>query len=132
MFCINCQKEVEPQIVTGADIYGPRIFCRDDPYATCPMCNNYGEYTPNGEVPVSVIPTFQLRRAYNYIDCRLSALWQRKIMTKAEAEALMSSRIYGGTRPYRTHEIRTYDEAVEAYQSAKQLYKEFILNVKNS
>ncbi|MBQ8465749.1 MAG: hypothetical protein IJ545_07060 [Alphaproteobacteria bacterium] len=132
MFCVNCQKEVEAQIVTGADIYGPRVFCRDEPFAMCPHCGNYGEYAINKEPPFSVIPTFELRKAYNHIDCHLSSLWERQIMTKAEAENLMSVRLYGGLHPYRTHEIRTRDEAVKAYHLAKQLYKEFITDVKNS
>lgn len=132
MFCVNCQKEVEARIVTGADIYGPHSACRDVPYAMCPDCGNYGEYTINKEPPFSVIPTFELRKAYNHIDCHFSALWEWQIMTKAEAEALMSKRLYNGERPYRTHEIRTRSEAVDAYKMAKLLYKEFITDVKHS
>lgn len=132
MFCVNCQKEVEARILTGADIYGPSTPCAGDKFAMCPDCDNYGEYTVNKEPPFSVIPTFELRKAYNHIDCHLSALWQWQIMTKAEAEALMSKRLYNGERPYRTHEIRTRDEAIAAYKMAKLLYKEFITDVKNS
>ena len=94
---------------------------------------NYGEFAIDREPPFSVIPTAELRKAYNYIDATFQCLWMQKKMTKAEAEAKMAELMYNGSRPYRTHEIRTRDEAIKAYRFAKQLYKEYISNAtKNS
>lgn len=133
MFCVNCQKEIDPDLVTGADIYGPLTFNKSEPFARCPHCGNYGEFAIDREPPFSVIPTAELRKAYNYIDATFQCLWMQKKMTKAEAEAKMAELMYNGERPYRTHEIRTRDEAIKAYRFAKYLYKEFISNAtKNS
>lgn len=129
MFCVNCQKQVEPEVVTGADIYGPRFAFASSLFARCPTCGNYGEYAIKGESPYAVIPDFRLRRGYNYIDGVLDLIWMQKRMTKAEVLYRMADLMYGGKRPYRTRDIEKYEDACRAYRLAKELKKEAFANV---
>lgn len=129
MFCVNCQTDVEPETVTGADIYGPRFAFKDALYARCPRCGNYGESAIKDEPPYKVIPDFRLRRGYNYIDGILDLLWHQKKMTKAEVLYRMAGLMYGHERAYRTRDIESYDEACRAYRLAKELKKEVFSHV---
>lgn len=129
MFCVNCQTDVEPETVTGADIYGPRFSFKDALYARCPRCGNYGESAIKDEPPYKVIPDFRLRRGYNYIDGILDLLWRQKKMTKAEVLYRMAGLMYGHERAYRTRDIESYDEACRAYRLAKELKKEVFSHV---
>ena len=125
MFCVNCQRDVVPEIVTGADIYGPRFAIKDALYCRCPICGNYGEH---GTPPYDVIPTFQLRRAYNYIDSILDLLWMQKKLSQSEVLYRMADLMYSRSKDYRTHDLATYDEACRAYRLAKKLKKEIFAN----
>jgi len=129
VFCVNCQKEVDPDLVTGADIYGPLTFNKSEPYARCPHCGNYGEYAADKNEPYLVIPDFRLRKAYNYIDSILDLIWMQKKMSKAEMLYRMADLMYNHKRSYRTHDIESYEEACRAYRLAKQLKKECFSNV---
>ena len=129
MFCVNCQTDVEPETVTGEDIYGQRFAFKDALYARCPRCGNYGESAIKDEPPYKVIPDFRLRRAYNYIDGVLDLLWRQKKMTKAEVLYRMAGLMYGHERAYRTRDIESYDEACRAYRLAKELKKEAFSHV---
>lgn len=124
MFCVNCQTNVEPEIVTGADIYGPRFAFASSLFARCPHCGNYGECAINGERSYDVIPDFRLRKAYNYIDGTLHLIWMQKKMTQAEVLYRMANLMYGNKRVYRTRDIESYEEACRAYRLAKELKKE--------
>lgn len=132
MLCVNCQKDVDAEIVTGADIYGPKFRFASASYARCPICGNYGEYATDKEPPFLVIPDFRLRKAHNYIDCVLNLIWMQKKMSKAEMLFRMADLMYNGKRPYRTRDIGNYDEACRAYRLATQLKKECFSNVKVS
>lgn len=130
MFCVNCQKQVEPEIVTGADIYGQHFAFASALFARCPVCGNYGECAAKGEPPYEVIPDFRMRKGYNCIDGVLKLMWMQKRMTKAEVLYRMADMMYGRKRDYRTHDIRSYDEACRAYRLAKELKKE-VFNAEN-
>lgn len=129
MFCVNCQISVEQEIVTGADIYGPRFAFASSLFARCPRCGNYGECATNGEPPYDIIPDFRLRKAYNYIDSTLHLIWMQKKMTKAEVLYRMADLMYGRRRAYRTQDIESYEEACRAYRLAKKLKQEVFANV---
>lgn len=129
MLCVNCQKQVEPEIVTGADIYGPRFAFASALFARCPTCGNYGEFAPKGEPPYSVIPDFRVRKGYNFIDGVLNLIWMQKKMSKAEVLYRMAGLMYGHKRAYRTRDIENYAEACRAYRLAKELKKEAFANV---
>lgn len=129
MFCVNCQQQIEPEIVTGADVYGPRFAFASALFARCPTCGNYGECAIKGEPQYAVIPDFRTRRGYNFIDGVLNLLWMQKKMTKAEVLYRMAGLMYDHKRPYRTHDIESYSEACRAYRLAKELKKEVFANV---
>lgn len=129
MFCVNCQKPIEPEIVTGADIYGPHFAFASSLFARCPDCGNYGECAAQDEPPYAVIPDFRLRKGYNYVDGILNLLWMQKKITRAEVLYRMAGLMYGHKRPYRTHDIESYEEACRAYRLAKELKKEVFADV---
>lgn len=129
MFCVNCQKPIEPEIVTGANIYGPRFAFASSLFARCPDCGNYGECAAQDEPPYAVIPDFRLRKGYNYVDGILNLLWMQKKITRAEVLYRMAGLMYGHKRPYRTHDIESYEEACRAYHLAKELKKEVFADV---
>ncbi len=129
MFCVNCQKDVDPEIVSGANIYGPHFAFASALYARCSNCGNYGEYATDKNEPYLVIPDFRLRKAYNYIDSILDLIWMQKKMSKAEMLYRMADLMYNHKRSYRTHDIESYEEACRAYRLAKQLKKECFSNV---
>lgn len=131
MFCVNCQKDVDPEIITGADIYGPKFRFASAPYARCPVCGNYGECAVK-EAPFLVIPDFRLRKAYNFIDSILNLIWMQQKMSKAEMLFRMADLLYNNKKPYRTRDIESYDEACRAYRLAKKLKKECFSNVEIS
>lgn len=125
MFCVNCQKQVVPEIVSGIDIYGPLFAFKGALYCQCPYCGNFGEH---GTPPYEIIPTFRLRRAYNYIDSILDLIWMQKRMPQAEILSRMADLMYGGKCAYRTHNIQNYEEACRAYRLVKELKKEVFTN----
>ena len=53
MFCVNCQKDVDPEIVSGANIYGPHFAFASALYARCSNCGNYGEYATDNKIDQS-------------------------------------------------------------------------------
>lgn len=130
VFCVNCQKNVDAQVVSGADIYGPQFKFALARYFRCPFCSNYGECAIIKDEPdFTVIPDFRLRKAYNYIDGILQLLWMQQIMSYVSVMAKMTELMYQNKKPYRTHDINSYDEACRAYKLAKKLKEESFKNV---
>lgn len=130
MFCLSCQKEIDAEIITGADIYGSRFAFAHFLYARCPKCGNYGECAIKEEQPYRVIPDFRMRKAYNHIDGFLDLIWMQNKLSKAEVLYRMAGLMYNQKRPYRTHDIENYDDACRAYRMAKKLKEECFSNVK--
>ncbi len=127
MFCIECQKEVEPEFVLGSDIYGPNFCFASSRFFRCPFCANYGESATITEDEFKVIPDARLRKGYNYIDGVLRLIWMQQKASKEEVISEMSRRLYGGSKPYRTRDVASYDEARRAYLIAKKIKEEFFL-----
>jgi hypothetical protein len=112
-------------VVQGVDIFGSLSRFSMDMFIKCPYCKNYGYFPGDKELPLTIIPDFKLRKAYNYIDYKLKCLWMQHRITEAEVMDKMSELMYEKKRAYRTYYIRTRDEAIRAYRFACQLYKEY-------
>ena len=112
MFCVNCQKEIDPDLVTGADIYGPLTFNKSEPFARCPHCGNYGEYATDKNEPYLIIPDFRLRKAYNYIDSILDLIWMQKKMWWMNGLPTAQTTLFPSFPQVSTHSMRSLHRMV--------------------
>ena len=61
--CINCNKEVEAKLVTGAIIYPHRPDLAKKYFYKCPICGEYVGCHPSSTKPLGCIPSKELRQA---------------------------------------------------------------------
>lgn len=61
MFCVNCQKPIEPETVTGADIYGSRFAFASSLFCVVPGAGIMANVPQkaNRHMPSSPIPGYE-------------------------------------------------------------------------
>lgn len=113
LFCVECDKKVEPKLVTGADVYPHRADLCDLPFWKCGICNNFvGTHhkTDNPTKPLGVIANPNLKKIRMEIHSKLDPLWRSGEYDRKELYKMLSDEL---GRKYHTADLRNLREATE-------------------
>lgn len=120
IFCCNCEKDVDTNIVYGDTVYPHRKDLKKLKFFQCSICLNYvGTHKHSGE-PLGVIPTAQLKKRRQYIHSIMDPVW-RKGMVPRNTIYKYLSKVIG--RSYHTADLRTIEETEIVIYAINKLKK---------
>lgn len=108
IYCVQCNKEVVPNKLLGANIYSHRGDLRDKLFYQCPRCGNYVGAHKDGR-PLGTIPTPPLRAARHRVHNVIDKYWLPTKDRKKRKELYTDlSRFMG--KEYHTGELNSIGE----------------------
>ena len=113
LFCVECDKKVEPKLVTGADVYPHRADLSELPFWKCETCGNFvGTHhkTDNPTKPLGVIASPNLKKIRMEIHSKLDPLWRNGRYDRKELYKMLSNEL---GRKYHTADLSNLREATE-------------------
>ena len=122
IWCCGCSAEIAARLTSGAEIYPHRKDLADLPFWKCDTCKNHvgcHHKTDNPTRPLGNIPTPELRKARGHIHKQLDPIWRMKIMPRGKVYAEIQRLL--GVKEYHTAELRTIEEARDAYRAVMDI-----------
>lgn len=122
VFCCGCQKDVEPRLTTGSEVYPTRPDLAGLPFWRCDTCGNWVgcHHKTNARTrPLGNIPTAPLRSMRISIHGILDPLWKQGRMARGVVYRIQAKEL--GVASYRTAEIRSIEEAHKVYDVVKRI-----------
>ena len=120
--CINCNKDVEAELVTGDVIYPHRPDLINRNFYKCPFCGEYVGCHPNTIKPLGCIPSKELRQARIKVHNKLDYLWKNKKYKRHKIYKALSD--YFGYE-YHNGQTKTVEECKKAEEYLiKNFYQE--------
>ena len=124
IFCVECNKDVEPKLVTGAMVYPTCAKVAQDKYWMCNSCKNFVGCHKNANKnklrPLGIIANKELRQARIQIHKIIDPIWQKERMKRGEVYALISSEL---GYQFHTAELRNLEEVNRVHEIAQGLQK---------
>lgn len=123
LFCCGCQQIVQPQLVTGKQVYPHRKDLFSLPFWQCVECNNFvgcHHKTVNRTQPLGSIPTSEIKELRQQIHNHMDPLWQDGHYHREQVYAMLSLLV---GKPYHTAEINTVSDANAVLTKLDQLYE---------
>lgn len=123
IFCVECQKDIEPKLVSGAMVYPRSPKLAHDKFWMCNSCKNFigchKNANKNKLKPLGVIANKELKQARIMIHNLIDPIWREEKMKRGEIYAVISKEL-GYT--YHTGELRGIDEARRVWKIAAELH----------
>jgi len=124
IFCCECKKNVEAELISGKDIYKNRPDLSTVPFWQCNFCGNYvgcHRRSKSKTKPLGCIPTKELRNARSHIHALMDPLWKNKHVTRSSIYAYLSEKM---GFDYHTADILSIEDARLVYRHLKNFIKE--------
>lgn len=121
IFCVKCNKKVEPRLTNGEEIYPHRKDLYNLPFWKCDECKNYvgcHHKTNNPTRPLGCIPTKEIIAKRQEIHRLLDPLWENGNYDRKQIYKLIGDKL--GYK-YHTANIRSVEEADKIITIIKQL-----------
>lgn len=118
LYCCGCEKDVEPRLTSGKEIYPHRSDLHLLPFWRCDACGNFvgcHHKTKNRTAPLGCIPTPELKDARKKLHALIDPIWKSGRMSRRELYAAISKEVGWD---YHTAKTRTIEEARAAYRAA--------------
>lgn len=119
LHCCGCGKDVQPRLTDGSEIYPHREDLASIPFWKCDACGNHvgcHHKTADRTKPLGCIPTPEIRNARSHIHALIDPVWKSGAMKRGKIYAYLSKAL---GQQFHTADIRSVDEAREAYRIAK-------------
>lgn len=123
MYCVQCEEDVSPDVVSGKVIYPYRKDLYGLVLFQCPNCKNYASEHAR------VIPTRTIRKFRQKIHSIIDPLWRSGVVTRSWVYRNMSKAI---GKDFHSGNIRSDEEAITAYMAARKLALEVSLRGLNA
>lgn len=121
IYCCQCKFEVIARLTNGEEVYPHRKDLHSLPFWRCDGCKNTvgcHHKTKDRTKPLGVIPSQEIKDARQYLHRVIDPIWQSKKMKRGDVYKAISEAVGWD---YHTAEIRTVEQARQAYRAAKQL-----------
>lgn len=123
MYCCGCGEVKPVRLKTGAELYRKTTHTFHHMYFwQCECGLHVGCHkSSNGVVmPLGSIPTDELRKARKHIHAKLDPIWQQNYLNRTAVYRMMSE--FLAVEDYHTGELRTIEEAREAYKAVNRIF----------
>ena len=121
IYCVGCEKDVEPTLVTGHTVYHHRKDLWLLPFWQCDECKNFVGCHKNSKKnrPLGCIATQELRVARSKIHTILDPIWQSGRATRDQVYEKLNQEL--GYK-YHTANIRSVKDAKHVMFVVRGLY----------
>jgi zinc-finger-containing domain len=122
IWCCACNITVAARLTNGQEVYPPRRDLWNFPFWRCDACGNSvgcHHKTVDRTKPLGVIASPELKKARQHIHAILDPLWSGNKTKRHEIYHQMSKAM--GISKYHTANLRTLEEARDAYRAALSL-----------
>lgn len=113
IWCVQCQKEVDANLITGDVIYPHRFDLAHKYFYKCPNCGNYVGCHPNTIKALGCIPTDELRRARMEVHNKFDYLWKCRVHKRADIYKVLSKHFGYNYHNGNTKSVEECREAIE-------------------
>ena len=120
--CYGCHAAVPARLTDGREVYPDRGDLAGLPFWKCDGCGNHvgcHHKTRDRTRPLGNIPTRELRNARRHIHRILDPVWQQGRVPRGKLYAAIAREL--GVAEYHTAEIKTVEDARQAYAVVKGL-----------
>lgn len=127
IWCVSCGKEVEAELVNGADVYPHRPDLAKLPFWRCPTCGNWvGTHykTKTPLKPLGVIANKQMKTLRIAIHKQLDEIWQNNDISRSQCYRWLSKRL---GYEYHTGNLRSVSEASKVLKLVEELKKKSVI-----
>ena len=121
--CIQCNKTIECNLVTGDVIYPHRPDLSHKNFYQCPQCKGYVGTHPDLR-PLGCIVPKEIKNARQHIHRILDPIWRNKHMKRGQVYAYIKNRL---GYHYHTAEIKDLETAREVYRIVSKLNKKLLM-----
>jgi hypothetical protein len=124
LYCCYCEAVVQPDLMSGEQIYPHRKDLWELPFWQCPACGNYvgcHHKTNNPLKPLGNIPSKEMRTARGHIHYILDNLWKSGKYKRGYLYGKISHFL---GYEYHTGELKTLEEARKVYTYIKTEFYE--------
>lgn len=118
LYCVGCARDVQPRLVSGAEVYPHRPDLAEKRFWKCGACGNYVGCHPGTTRALGNIPTPELRAVRMRIHAIIDPLWRGKKMRRRQVYARLGEHL---GREYHTGEIKSVAEARSILEFASAL-----------
>lgn len=125
IFCCGCQSDVQARLTDGGEIYPHRSDLASLPFWRCDTCGNYvgcHHKTKDRTRPLGVIPTPELRKARGHVHGLIDPIWKSGRMSRSAVYEAVATHM--GIKEYHSGELRTVEDAREAYRAGRAVLTE--------
>lgn len=122
LFCCGCSKDVDARLTDGRETYSHRRDLAALPFWKCDTCGNFvgcHHKTKDRTRPLGCIPTPEIKAARQEIHKVIDPIWKSGRVGRRELYGMIAHVL--GLEEYHTADIRSVDQAREAYRVAKEL-----------
>lgn len=125
IYCANCKKDVDTELVHGSEVYPHRKDLREVPFWECPSCNgkvgcHHKSMQPSR--PLGIIPSPEIAEVRGRIHAVLDPLYRQKFTSRKDLYKRMAAKL--GIKEYHTAQIRTLEEAQKVLDVADEVRRE--------
>lgn len=120
LWCVNCQKDIDANLVTGDIIYPHRPDLKNKNFYRCPICGGYVGCHLNTDKPLGCIPTEELKKARIRVHNILDNLWESGKYKRSDIYKTLSNHF--GFK-YHNGNTKSVAECEEAIEVLKRIYE---------
>ena len=132
LFCCKCSVDVEARLTNGEEVYPHRHDLASLPFWRCDACGNWvgcHHKTKDRTRPLGNIPSPELKAARGHIHKLIDPLWKSKKIKRGVLYGKMSEKL---GRNYHTANLRTIEEARNAYRAGQEIIRELYPTTKGA
>ncbi len=122
IYCCNCKKEVETEIITGDKAYPDYPFTVDGYFHKCLNCNSFVGCHKGTDKPLGCIPTDEMKNARQHIHKLIDPLWQLKKISRNKLYKLIAKEL--NIKQYHTAWTRSIEECRDVYRVGLKIRKQ--------
>jgi len=119
IYCCNCKKEKDCELVKGTSIYPHRPDLANLNFYRCPCCKQYIGCHPNSTKPLGVIPTQEMKKARMIIHDMIDPVWKSGKISRGKLYRLLSKEL--GIKQYHTGWTRDIKQCRKVYRAATKV-----------
>lgn len=124
LFCINCNKDVEAELIKGKELYPNRDDLAKLNFYKCPSCNNHiGCHQKTTRPLGKSIPTKELRLARRKLHEKIDPIWKEGKMTRVALYRLISKRL---GYSYHNGDLSSMMEFMNVWKVVDSIEKELV------
>ena len=118
IYCVECNKDVEANLVKGNIIYPHRSDLYNLSFYQCPTCGGYVGTHKGTEKPLGIIPSNDLRKARIMLHNKMDKLWKSGSIKRKELYNILSKEM---GYEYHNGNIKSIEESKKALKIIERI-----------